>query len=62
MGAKWRIKKVPLPVAGGQIRSVWIAFAPTSRDVFENKFASQPEALEYVNDQLNAGALAEATA
>lgn len=62
MRAKWGIKAISVHVGRDQIRWVWVAFHPTNGDVFANKFASQPEALEYVNDQLAAGALAEATA
>jgi hypothetical protein len=62
MGAKWKIKAIPLPVDVEQFRWIWTAVAPSSRDVFAIKFASQPEALDYVNEQLEAGALAEATA
>mgnify|MGYP003664597069 CR=1 FL=1 len=62
MRAKWKIKAVSVPVAGPHVRWVWLAFYPTTKNVLANKFVSQPEALEYVNDQLAAGALAEATA
>jgi len=62
MRAKWKIKSIPLLVNGDRIRWIWTAVAPSSREVFASKFASQPEALDYVNEQIEAGVLAEATA
>lgn len=64
MGAKWKIKAFPTPVVGQPIVGwLWIAVGPSLRGGVEHMIVgSWAEALGYVNEQLDAGALAEATA
>jgi len=66
MGAKWRIKSSPVTI-DGQRQWVWRAISPSINIISqlfigEFLFRDQPAALAYVLEQIEAGALAEATA